>query len=193
MTSTTERLIDAGLRLFAERGFEATQVGDIEAAAGFVARGGTLYKHFASKHALLEAALQRHIDSVARFDDLLALLPLADVRSELQLMGRWMLGELDRQELITRVIEKDAHRVGDLVEEMRESISETGYRYARAYIDSRLTGDRWDPDALAVLLLGSLINLRRSRWTFAKSPLGLDDERAIATWVDIAVALLDTA
>ena len=190
MTSTRDLLIDAGMTLFAAKGFDAAQVGDIEAAAGFVARGGTMYRHFPSKQALLEAALTRHIESVAKFDDLLALLPLADVRSEVQLLGRWLLGELDREELITRVIEKDARRVGHLLDSMRESISETGYRYARAYLDTRLDDDRWDRDALAVLMLGALINLRRSRWTFEKPPLGLDDDRAIATWVDMALAIL---
>jgi hypothetical protein len=31
-----------------------------------------------------------------------------------------------------------------------------------------------DYDALAVILLGSLINLRRSAWTFGKPPIGID-------------------
>jgi AcrR family transcriptional regulator len=186
-SSTRDRLIDAGIELFANQGFEATQVGEIEAAAGFVARGGTLYKHFPSKLALLEAALTRHVDAVAQFDQLLSLLPLADVRSELQLLGRWMLGELDRQKAVTRVIEKDGHLVGPLVDIMREAISETGYRYARAYLDMRLVGQHWDRDALVVLLLGSLINLRRSNWTFTKPPMGLDDTRVINTWVEVAL------
>ena len=189
MTTTRDSLLDAGMRLFAAQGFHSTTVGEIEAAAGFVARGGTLYKHFASKQDLLEAALARHIESVNRFDNLLALLPLADLRSELQLIGRWLLTELDQQESITRVIEKDGQQVLRLTAAMREGISETGYRYARAYMDSRLVGDRWDRDALTVMMLGSLINLRRSTWTFGQAPFGLNDERAINTWVEMALAL----
>lgn len=64
-------------------------------------------------------------------------------------------------------------------------------RYARSYLDLRLGDDHWDRDALAVLRLGALINLRRSRWTFEKAPLGLDDDRAIATWFDMALAILN--
>lgn len=189
MTSTRDRLLDAGLQLFAERGFRATTVGDIEAEAGFVARGGTLYKHFGSKAALLDAALARHVDSVTRFDELLALLPLPDLASELHLIGRWLLAELDREELITRVIEKEGANVGAVIDAMREGISEPGYRYARAYIETRFPEIDADRDALAVLVLGALINLRRSRWTFGKPPLGVDDDQALTAWVSLVLAV----
>ncbi len=53
------------MRLFAERGFRATSVGDIEGAVGLVPRRGALYKHFPSKQALLEAAVRAHLDSAA--------------------------------------------------------------------------------------------------------------------------------
>lgn len=63
--STSDRLLVAGMELFAERGFRATTVGDIEAAVGLAPRRGALYKHFASKQALLEAAVRSHIDAAA--------------------------------------------------------------------------------------------------------------------------------
>ena len=179
--------MDAGLRLIAERGYRAVTVGDIEADAGFVARGGTLYKHFASKAELLDAALRRHIESVGRFEELLALLPLPDLRSELNLLGRWLLNELSREEMVTRIIEKEGDQLTHLIDAMREGISETGYRLARSYIDQREMAGSWDADALAVVLLGGLINLRRSTWTFGKPPLGLDDERVLGTWVELCL------
>lgn len=61
--------MDVGLQLIAERGFRSVTVGDIEAEAGFAARGGTLYRHFASKAELLDAAMQRHVESVGQFGD----------------------------------------------------------------------------------------------------------------------------
>ena len=48
--STRQRLLDEGMRLFAERGFRATGVGDIEAAAGLQPRRGALYKHLSLIH-----------------------------------------------------------------------------------------------------------------------------------------------
>jgi AcrR family transcriptional regulator len=41
------------MRLFSTKGFEATSVSQIEAAAGLSPGSGALYRHFASKEALL--------------------------------------------------------------------------------------------------------------------------------------------
>ena len=51
--TTRERIITEAMRLFAERGYRGTTVGDIEQAAGLAPRAGGLYKHFASKDEVL--------------------------------------------------------------------------------------------------------------------------------------------
>ena len=61
-TDTRQKLLDAGMRLFAERGFDATSVADLEEAVGLQPRRGSLYKHFANKNELLEAAVRRYLD-----------------------------------------------------------------------------------------------------------------------------------
>lgn len=195
--STADRLLDAGLTLFAEQGFRATTVGQIEQLAGFAPRGGTLYKHFTSKRALLEAALHRHVESIARFDDVLRLLPLTDLRSELLLLARWLLAELDREKAISLVIEKDGSDVPDLVEAMRVGVMERGYEFAIRYLEQRFPdlpgyadSDR-DREATAVLMIGALVNVRRAAWTYGKPPLGIDDDRAVNAWVNVVVTLLD--
>jgi AcrR family transcriptional regulator len=48
-------IIDAGLKEFAERGFAGTRLDDVAARAGIAK--GTIYRYFASKEALFEAAL----------------------------------------------------------------------------------------------------------------------------------------
>ena len=60
---TRERLIAAGRRLFGERGYEATSIEAILAAAG-VARGA-LYHHFDTKEALFDAVLDRLVAEIA--------------------------------------------------------------------------------------------------------------------------------
>lgn len=197
MTGTDERLLDAGLRLFAEHGFRATTVGQIEEAAGFVPRGGTMYKHFASKRALLEAAIARHVRSLDDFDDVFALFPLADLRSELLVLGRRVLQQLDQQRLVAQVLEKDGAAVPDLVERMRVDITERGYELALRYLDVRFPriapyaeSEDGDREATAVLVIGGLVNLRRTEWTFGKPPLGIDDDRAVNAWADVVLQLL---
>lgn len=56
-TSKREVLLDTATRLFTERGFKSTGIAEIISGAG-VAKG-TLYQHFESKEALIEAVLLR--------------------------------------------------------------------------------------------------------------------------------------
>jgi AcrR family transcriptional regulator len=165
-------------------------VGEIEEAAGFTRRGGTLYKHFRSKDDLLDAAIARHVESLAQPDGVLALLPLPDVRSELQLIGCWILARLTAEEAISRIIEKEATRLPHLVETMRDHISEPGYALLASYLTHHGLDTESDATAMAVLLLGSLINVRRSTWTFGQPPAAIGDERAIASWVELCLLVL---
>jgi hypothetical protein len=51
--------------------------------------------------------------------------------------------------------------------------------------------DARDPDAVAVVLLGALVALRRTTWTFGTPPAGVDDDRALSSWTELALAWLD--
>src|SRR4051794_9942271 len=108
--TTRQRLVDEGMRLFAERGFRATAVGDIEVAAGLQPRRGALYKHFPSKDALLEAAVRDALGRAAigaveigelDLQDLLS--DPARLRAVLLGLGRWFLDEMDRLKDLTRL------------------------------------------------------------------------------------------
>src|SRR6476469_10417670 len=59
-----DRLLAEALKLFAARGYAATSVADIQTAAGLAPGSGALYKHFASKRALLEAAVAHRSASI---------------------------------------------------------------------------------------------------------------------------------
>ena len=55
---TRERLLAVAMRLFAEKGYNATSVSEIEGAVGLRAGSGALYRHFPSKEALFVAGLE---------------------------------------------------------------------------------------------------------------------------------------
>lgn len=61
---TRERLLDAGLRLFARNGRPATTVTEIEELAGLKGGSGGFYRHFRSKDALYEAVVARELAKV---------------------------------------------------------------------------------------------------------------------------------
>jgi AcrR family transcriptional regulator len=64
MAGTKDRLIEAGLRLFAEHGYHETSLADLRQAAS--AHSGSLYHAFSSKEALLVAVLTDFRDNIDR-------------------------------------------------------------------------------------------------------------------------------
>ena len=58
-------IVEAAGRLFGERGYEATRLNDVAAAAGVTKP--ILYRHFDSKQALYLALLERHRDDLGSF------------------------------------------------------------------------------------------------------------------------------
>ena len=183
--STRGRLMAAALELFAKRGFRGTTVGDIEAAAGFTARGGALYKHFRNKEELLEEAVASRIDQIKEMRaELLSLLPLDDVRSEAMLMTRWVLTELERERELQAIVEKEGDTFPHLRDRFFDEIIEPGHQAMSAHIARRFAPaiglEGADADALAVIAGGALINYRLTRWTFGRSPLGVEEERVAA-------------
>ncbi|MGI8754960.1 MAG: TetR/AcrR family transcriptional regulator [Acidimicrobiales bacterium] len=197
---TRQRLIAAGMRLFAERGFQASAVGDIEAASGLQPRRGALYKHFPSKAALLEAALRTHLDraaaGAAQIGELgLTPVPVVDralLRPILVGLGRWFLEEMDRLESLTRMLEHDGQRMTDLTGEVKRNIVDLSYRTATDVI-AVIAPAAPDPEATAIVALGSLVALRRTAWTFGSPALDLDDDRALAAWTDLILASVHNA
>src|SRR5437879_5360969 len=92
---THDRILDATLQLVAARGIAGTPVVDIEAAAGLAPGRGGFYRHFPSKEAALDAALDRELDRLRARQDRGATAPgaAADVAGEIREGLSW-LGEL---------------------------------------------------------------------------------------------------
>src|SRR6266511_498078 len=197
---TRGRLLEEGMRLFAERGFRATAVGDIEAAVGLQPRRGALYKHFPSKQALLEAAVRAHLDSAAagasQVNELDRTIAVdADrvlLRAVVLGLGRWFLAEMDRLKDLTRVLEHVGARMIDITVEVKNNIVDLSYRTAARLIAS-IAPETQDPEAAAIVVLGPLVALRRTAWTFGAPPLDVDDDRVLTSWTEFTLVTLDAA
>jgi AcrR family transcriptional regulator len=186
---TKDRLIDAGLRLFASKGFSATTVGDIEAAVGLAPRRGALYRHFPSKQALLEAAVERKVVELEMLSGFVELLPIGDLRAELTLMSRWLLMELGRQRDLINTLEQVGDEYPELVEMFWSRVQSVTYEQAaeasRRHFKDRLETLEVDLDVLSALVVGAVVNYRRSQWTFGHAPLDLDEDRFVAGVVEL--------
>lgn len=188
------------MRLFAHRGYEATKVGQIEEAAGLQPRRGGLYKHFESKQALLEAAVQEHLDSAATGATQIGAIDLdtlhgADatlLRPLVAAVGRWFLDEMDRLEDLTRVFEHDAERLAVLADEVRTKLVDLSYE-ATERIITALAPKEPDPAATALVILGPLVALRRTTWTYGRPPRDISDDAALDRWSQAVLTILTSS
>jgi AcrR family transcriptional regulator len=191
-SSTRERIIAEAMRLFADRGYRGSTVGEIEEAAGLSPRSGGFYKHFRSKQEVLAAGIERHVTEIEAMRSVLDLMPLGDLRAELTLIARWALAELGDEQPLMRVVQKDGDQFPELVAQVHERIVSRGHREAskligRLLADARVEG--LSPDALAAVALGSLVNYRIEETMFGVPPAGIGEEEFVEAWVEVWTAV----
>lgn len=189
--STRERILAVSLDLFAEKGFTGTSVGDVEAAAGLSPRSGALYKHFPSKRALLEAAFDERMRAIAEFRAQIQMSDLGDLRAELTLIGRWGLAELRRERQLARLVMKEGDRVPAIAERFRDTIVLPGIALATDVIRRYGRDDLKDPEATAAALCASLVGTSIQGALFGDDVAGVDDDRLVTAWVELAMAALE--
>lgn len=189
---TQVRLLDAAMRLFAERGYAQTTVGDIEQEAGLAPRSGALYQHFASKETLLHAAIERQLEAVDDLQSVMEMLPLGDLRSELMLVARWNLASLERRSDLALFIRREGDRLPQpLRDKLFDRLVARPYAQVVGWIEARAERAGVTPPdahALALIMIEPMSAYRSMRLVFGHTPGDVDDERLIATWVDVCLA-----
>jgi AcrR family transcriptional regulator len=186
LEDTRERLLDAALRLFAEAGYRQTPVGEIERAAGLTPRAGGFYRHFASKEAVLVAALERYAAAFHDAGQLEALLPLGDAHAELLLIGRWTLQHLERHRPLLRILYREGDRLPAAALDALQGVMERGYGSAERWFEANLAGhDKERARVTAVAALGSLFNYAATVALFGAPPGGVEQEAFVREWADV--------
>jgi AcrR family transcriptional regulator len=153
--ATRDRLVGAACDLFAERGYEATSIEAVLAAAG--AKRGSLYHHFASKEALFDAVLDRLVRDIADGAAAAARAAGADPAANLRAgCLSWLHMALDGA--VQRVVLVDApsvvgwRRIRDLDE--RHTLGRLRANLSRIATDGRLPDGQ--VDIMAHMLLAAL-------------------------------------
>ncbi len=188
-----DRLVDEAARLFAERGFAATSVGDIQAACGLTAGSGALYKHFPSKRALLGAVVRRHIRTMATGHGEVTDGLGDDPRAALRLIATSVWSAMQSDRRLLRIILRDLDAFPDLLEEIWQGVLDNLYRAFTSWLileaeRGRVAVD--DPAASASVLLASLTCYPILDALIGRVPGDIGKERYIASWVDHAAASL---
>jgi AcrR family transcriptional regulator len=189
--STAERILDAAMRLFSERGYRGTSVGEIEQAAGLAPRSGALYQHFDGKEDVLEKAIERHLEAIDDLGSALEMLPLGDLRAELTLLARWNLASLDRRASLTRFVYREGDQLPPkLRSKLYERLVERPYAQVVAWLRERTAAagaEEPDLHALTMIMIEPMSSYRTIRELFDRVPGGVDDARFIDTWVDVCL------
>jgi AcrR family transcriptional regulator len=185
---TRERIVTEAIRLFAERGFKGTTVGDIEQAAGLAPRSGGLYKHFRSKEELLATAAERHVHAIESLRSMLDFRPLGDLRAELTLVARWALSELRAERPLIKIVQKDGDQFPELVKLVGDRVIKSGHEAATEVMGLLMSAHGVpvaDPDGLASIALASLVGRDLEQMLFDHEPGGLDEDEYIEAWVEM--------
>ncbi|WP_066901946.1 TetR/AcrR family transcriptional regulator [Mycolicibacterium houstonense] len=182
--STRERLVTEAMKLFSDRGFEATSVSQIEAAAGLSAGSGALYRHFKSKDALLSAGIDRQLDRRSAMQDIRALFAgLGDLHSELTVLGRYVLTVIDQESELLQIAARTPAGLSDRLD--------TAYAALVDGLCDELNGwiSVWAPHTsseqtkvLASLGIHSLLGERFSANLFRRSTAHSSDDEYLKEW-----------
>jgi AcrR family transcriptional regulator len=188
MTSspTRERLLDEAMRLFGERGYEATSVAEIERSAGLTPGAGGLFHHFRNKEAVLVAGIERHLARLEAVRQIRgAVPPLGDLRAELTLVARYVFLELEEEQELLRVLVSEGRQRPHLLTGAVEQV-------VRGTFDefAALLGRSGGTEIAAALALGSLVAFASAELLLGQAPVDADREEVIVTWVDMVTRLV---
>jgi AcrR family transcriptional regulator len=188
--STRDRLVTEAMRLFSAKGFEATSVSQIEAAAGLAAGSGALYRHFKSKDALLNAGIDRQLDRRSAMRDIRSLFAgLGDLRAELTVLGRYLLGVVDDEMQILQIAARtpagQSARLDTAYAALIDGLNAELADWIAAWAP---TLPRQDCAVLAALGVNALLGARVATSLFHQAAPRIPDDQYLGEWT----ALLTT-
>jgi AcrR family transcriptional regulator len=191
---TRDRLVTEAMRLFSVKGYEATSVSQIEAAAGLAAGSGALYHHFKSKEALLSAGIDRQLDRRRAMHDIRALFAgLGDLRAELTALGRYLLTVVDEEiELLQIAARTPAGRSAHLdracaalVDGINAELAEWITAWAPAL-------PQQECEVLAALGINSILGTRIETSLFHQPQARIPDARYLIEWTALLATRIET-
>ncbi|TDD26736.1 TetR/AcrR family transcriptional regulator [Actinomadura sp. KC06] len=184
------------LRLFADRGYTATSVAEIEAAAGLSPGAGGLYRHFRSKEEVLASAIREHIERTHRqIDDVLdqaAVYEDRPLETRLRMTCQTGLAKMREEQDLIRVLFRDLDQFPNLVAEMREGIVNPLYDGIATWLAAQPEFEGADEDwpAIAAILGGAVVNYWLANESMYEPPTRIDEKRFVESWARLGLGLV---
>lgn len=199
-SATRERLIEAGTRLFAERGVDAVRVREINDLAG-QRNSSALHYHFGSREGLLRAILGQHRAPIeARRADLLETFARdgdpTDLRALMATVVLPLVAELSTElgRAYLRIIPQYIGRYSPSFSELPAEFGPEGIRRTLTYVNAALSWLPRDERLVRIDLSMEFLTYavaRRARDIDAGVPLRLPEERFVALLLDLSVGGLE--
>jgi AcrR family transcriptional regulator len=183
------------MRLFSEQGYQETSVAQIEAAAGLAPGSGALYHHFKSKEALLEAGIDRQLDRRNAMHDIRALFAgLGDLRSELTMLGRYVLAVLDEEAQLLQIASRvPSDRSRARLTDAYAALFDGLYTELSDWMEGWVPGvGRERTATLAAVAVNALLGKRAVRTLFSATATDLPDEQYIAEWTALMESRIES-
>jgi AcrR family transcriptional regulator len=177
------RVIAAALSCFAAKGFSATTIAEIEAAAGLSPGAGGTYRHFKSKRAILDAV----IDSVVEQDDVV----LAPVPKSLKGAARDALANMDRQRDVFLLLLRDLDQFPELLERVIDRLITGPYRVVAQR--TAAVAPSIDAEATSALLLSALVNFKLIEMLVGSRLGSVSEDRIVAAWAHLYSLVIEGA
>ncbi|TCB96740.1 TetR/AcrR family transcriptional regulator [Micromonospora zingiberis] len=189
--SRRDEIIDVALRLFAEQGYQATTITQIEAAAGLSPGAGGLYRHIGSKRELLVAAFDRVIDSRRAAQQAPGIAEPADPRTAISIAGRAFLGYVAADRDLYRLVLRGGADLPVDLTDLYQRLFQPGFDEVAGWLTQLAAGRRdFDAAAVAAVALSSLCYFAISEFTYGCPPGDIAQERFLAAWTDGLLAQL---
>jgi len=193
---TRDRIVSESLRLFADRGYAATSVAEIEAAAGLSPGAGGLYRHFRSKEEVLASAIREHIERTRRqISDVLVQAAAFEERPlevRLRMTCQAGLAKMREEQDLIRVLFRDLDQFPNLVAEMREGIVNPLYDGIATWLAAQPEFGDSDEDwpAIASILGGAVVNYWLANESMYEPPTRIDEKRFVESWARLGLGLV---
>jgi AcrR family transcriptional regulator len=184
------------MRLFGEKGYEATTIAEIEAAAGLTPGSGGLYRHFRSKADVLTAGVLQQVQTVA---DLVATVEAPERLRQLPLHERLTIlveagfRRLDAKRDLNRLLHRrDLAAFPALLAALRDEDLRRVFQSVTHWFETEAREDapKRDWQAIAAVLVGAIAHYWLLRDAMGGHPDEVEEDRYRAAWVEIALLLL---
>ncbi|MGO2049316.1 MAG: TetR/AcrR family transcriptional regulator [Microbacterium sp.] len=181
------------MELFAERGYDGTSVADIQLAAGLTGGSGALYKHFASKEAVLEAGVDAYLAALAQNSTATVGELPSDPHVALHVIASSVIEAMTADEPVLRVLLRDLDHHPALLERVWTGVLANVYTEMADWIRDQAGHGAIaapDPEAAAAVLVSALTNWPILRALIKKTPGELPAPAFVSAWIDIAARAL---